>query len=67
MTIKIKIAVQSHLSDSLIEVEANPGMAMRRIAFVKFLLAKYPDLNAEVEEDELHQMVDDFESKYNAN
>jgi len=67
MTIKVKIAVQSHLSDSLIEVEANPGMAMRRIIFVKFLLAKYPDLNAEVEEDELNQIANDLESKYNAN
>jgi len=63
MTIKVKIAIQSHLSDSLIEVETNPYMAQRRIAFAKFLLAKYPDLNTEIEEDELDVMW--YEANFN--
>ena len=56
MTIKVKIAIQSHLSDAAFEVYNNPYMSQRRIHFVKFLLAKYPDLNAEVEESELDVM-----------
>ena len=66
MTIKVKIAVQSHLSDSLIEVETrNPFMAQRRIRFVKFLIAKYPDLNVEIDEDELDVMW--YEANFNSN
>jgi hypothetical protein len=65
MTIKVKIAVQSHLSDAAFEVDVNPYMAQRRIHFAKQLLAKYPDLNVEVEEDELDVMW--YEMSFNAN
>ena len=65
MTIKVKIAIHSHLSDAAFEVDVNPYMAQRRIYFAKQLLAKYPDLNAEVDEDELDVMW--YEMSFNAN
>ena len=65
MTIKVKIAIHSHLSDAAFEVDVNPYMSQRRIAFVKQLLHKYPDLNVEVEEDELDVMW--YEMSFNAN
>ena len=61
--IKVKIAIQSHLSDALIEVELNPYMAKRRIAFVKQLIAKYPDQSVEVDEEELDVMW--YEANFN--
>lgn len=38
MTIKKAIVIQSHLSDALIEMSANPILATKRIVFVKHLL-----------------------------
>jgi len=54
--IKVRIAIQSHLSDALIEVIQNPYMAQRRIDFVKQLIAKYPDQSVEVDDEELDAM-----------
>ena len=61
--IKVKIAIQSHLSDALIEVELNPYMAQRRISFVKQLIAKYPDQSVEIDEEELDVMW--YEANFN--
>ena len=61
--VKVRIVIQSHLSDALIEVEHTPFMAKRRIAFVKQLIAKYPDQTVEVDEDELDVMW--YEANFN--
>ena len=61
--IKVRIAIQSHLSDALIDVDHNPYMAQRRIAFVKQLIAKYPDQSVEIDEDELDVMW--YEANFN--
>ena len=55
-TIKLSIAIQSHLSDAAFEMSFNPEMAENRIQFVKTLINLYPNTNVEVEEAELNKI-----------
>ena len=53
-TMRAKIVVMSHLSDSKIEMFTNPEIAQKRIEFVKFLILKLNgDLTKDIEPDEL--------------
>ncbi len=52
-TLRLSIAIQSHLSDAAFEMSFNPEMAENRIHFVKTLINLYPNTDVEVEEAEL--------------
>ena len=41
MEVKVKIIIQSHLSDSSIEIDFDPQTAQKRIEFVKYLINKF--------------------------
>ena len=56
MTIRVSIAIQSHLSDAAIEMSFNPEQANRRIQFVKWLVMLFPDTSVQVEESELNEI-----------
>jgi hypothetical protein len=53
-TLRLSIAIQSHLSDAAFEMNFNPEMAENRIHFVKTLINLYPNTDVEVEETELN-------------
>jgi hypothetical protein len=53
-TLRLSIAIQSHLSDALIEMDFNQDLAEKRIRFVKTLINLYPNTDVEVEEAELN-------------
>jgi hypothetical protein len=53
-TLRLSIAIQSHLSDALIEMDFNQDLAEKRIRFVKTLINLYPNTDVEVEETELN-------------
>jgi hypothetical protein len=55
-TLRLSIAIQSHLSDAAFEMSFNPEMAENRIQFVKCLINLYPDTSIEVEESELNRI-----------
>lgn len=55
-TITLSIVINSHLSDSLIEMSFNPELAKDRIRFVKILTHRFSDLNQRVSEDELNKI-----------
>jgi len=55
-TLRLSIAIQSHLSDALMEMDFNPEMAENRIRFVKTLINLYPNTDVEVEEAELNKI-----------
>lgn len=59
MTIRVGLAIQSHLSDAAIEMSFNPEQANRRIQFVKWLVALFPDTSMQVEESELNEIYRD--------
>jgi len=56
MTIRVSIAIQSHLSDAANEINFNPEQANRRIQFVKWLVMLFPDTSMQVEESELYDI-----------
>jgi len=55
-SITLSIVINSHLSDSLIEVSFNPELAKDRIRFVKILTNRFSDLNQRISEDELNKI-----------
>jgi hypothetical protein len=55
-TIPLQIVINSHLSDSLIEISFNPQLAKDRIRFVKILTNRFPDLSERIEEDVLNKI-----------
>jgi hypothetical protein len=55
-TIKLSIAIQSHLSDALIEMDFNQELAEKRIRFVKTLINLYPDTSIDISEGELNKI-----------
>jgi hypothetical protein len=55
-TIKLSIAIQSHLSDAMIEMDFNQDLAEKRIRLVKILLHRYPQTNIDIEVSELNKI-----------
>lgn len=55
-TIPLQIVINSHLSDSLIEISFNPQLAKDRIRFVKILTNRFSDLSERIEEDVLNKI-----------
>lgn len=51
MTVKAKIVILSHLSDSKIEMSVNTKQANLRIDFAKYLILKHHDTNVEIDAD----------------
>ena len=62
--LKLSIAIQSHLSDAAIEIFYNPELAEKRIQFVKTLINLYPNIDINVEEDELNRIYRDKFIRY---
>ena len=54
MEAPVKLIVQSHLSDAMIEMEFNRELAQLRIRFVKYLIASY-NMNDEIEPNEVFE------------
>jgi hypothetical protein len=52
METPVKLIVQSHLSDAMIEMGFNRDLAELRIRFVKYLIASY-NMNDEIEPNEV--------------
>jgi hypothetical protein len=54
MEAPVKLIVQSHLSDAMIEMAFNRELAELRIRFVKYLIASY-NMNDEIEPNEVFE------------
>ena len=54
MEAPVKLIVQSHLSDVMIEMGFNRELAQLRIRFVKYLIASY-NMNDEIEPNEVFE------------
>ena len=46
---KVRLIIQSHLNDALIEMESHPAMAQERLRFVKYLVIWFSDTNEEID------------------
>jgi hypothetical protein len=58
-SIPLYIVINSHLSDSLIEISFNPELARNRIQFVKVLTNMFTDLTERISEEELNKIWDE--------
>lgn len=53
LTIKLSLVIQSHLSDSIIEITLNPKLSEKRLDFIKYLIHNNNDLSVQVTEEYL--------------
>ena len=65
-TIRVAIAIQSHLSDACLEMSEFPQMSRDRIQFVKRLVMMYPDTKTEVSIDHLNELFNKYVLKQEA-
>jgi hypothetical protein len=56
-TIPVSIAIQSHLSDAMIEMSFNPQLAQQRLQFVKYLVHHFDNTMERVD---IEQQWDNF-------
>ena len=53
--VPVSLVIQSHLSDSLIEVFINPTQARERLHFVKYLVNMFPNTDVEIDVTEVYE------------
>ena len=53
--VSVSLVIQSHLSDSLIEVFINPTQARERLHFVKYLVNMFPNTDVEIDVTEVYE------------
>ena len=61
MEAPVKLIVQSHLSDVMIEMGFNRELAQLRIRFVKYLIASY-NMNDEIEPNEAFERFNQMDN-----
>ncbi len=58
--VRVSLAIQSHLSDALIEAQCLQSQrlmeqAQERLRFVKFLVHMFPDTDVQIDADEVYE------------
>jgi hypothetical protein len=51
MEIKVSIAIQSHITDAMADMNHNFNLATLRLKFVKWLISRYPNTTERVDID----------------
>jgi len=55
-TVKLRLVIQSHLINAMVEISNNPQRAQMRLLFVKSLIHKFHDTSIEISETELDEI-----------
>ena len=66
--IRVSLAIQSHLSDAIIEAQCLQSQrlmeqAQERLRFVKYLVHMFPDTDAYIDADEVYEQFKKFDRK----
>ena len=66
--IRVSLAIQSHLSDAIIEAQCLQSQrlmeqAQERLRFVKYLVHMFPDTDAHIDADEVYEQFKKFDRK----
>jgi hypothetical protein len=48
METRLRLVIQSNLSDAMVEMESNPESAQERLRFVKYLVHMFPDITIKI-------------------
>jgi radical SAM superfamily enzyme len=59
MEVKVRLVIQSHLSDAMAEMSVNPEQAAKRLSFVKLLVSIYSDTNTYATEEYLNELYNE--------
>ena len=59
MEVKVRLVIQSHLSDAMAEMSVNPEQAAKRLRFVKLLVSIYSDTNTYATEEYLNELYNE--------
>ena len=62
MEVKVRLVIQSHLSDAMAEMSVNPEQAAKRLRFVKLLVSIYSDTNTYESEEYLNELYNEANS-----
>lgn len=66
--IRVSLAIQSHLSDAIIEAQCLQSQrlmeqAQERLRFVKYLVHMFPDTDVQIDADEVYEQFKKFDRK----
>ena len=51
----VRLVIQSHLSDAMIETQFNPELVQSRLEFVKYLVHMFPNTDTEIDVEEVYK------------
>jgi hypothetical protein len=63
METKVRLVIQSNLSDAMVEMESNPESAQERLRFVKYLIHYYSDTQQLILVDWVYEQFKKFDNK----
>jgi hypothetical protein len=63
METRVRLVIQSNLSDAMIEMESNPESAQKRLRFVKYLIHHYSDTQQLIIVDWVYEQFEKFDNK----
>jgi hypothetical protein len=55
MKVRVSLVIQSHLNDTMIEIQYNPELAQSRLEFVKYLVHMFPYTDEEIDVDVVYE------------
>ena len=63
METRVRLVIQSNLSDAMVEMESNPSLAQERLRFVKYLIHHYSDTQQLILVDFVYEQFKKFDNK----
>lgn len=63
METRVRLVIQSNLSDAMVEMESNPSLAQERLRFVKYLVHHYPETQQLILVDFVYEQFKKFDNK----
>ena len=63
METRVRLVIQSNLSDAMVEMESTPESAQKRLRFVKYLIHYYSDTQQLILVDWVYEQFEKFDNK----
>jgi len=60
METRVRLVIQSNLSDAMVEMTSNPTLAHERLSFVKYLVHMFPDTQQRIDVEEVYDQYKEY-------
>jgi hypothetical protein len=60
METRVRLVIQSNLSDAMVEMESNPTLAYERLSFVKYLVYMFLDTQQRIDVEEVYDQYKEY-------